>query len=139
MWHTSIGTIIYDPHRGKMKSKTKWWAVVNVDREITRYYRWWVMNRYWIKLHQPSWDAHVSIVRGEKPEPELMHLWKKYHGKRIEFQYKHYVRQSGDTTVWDRPDHYWFVDVNCPFLLDIRRELNRPCNWNLHLTIGRTY
>ena len=139
MWHTSYGIIVYDPKRGKMKSKTDWWAVLNVDREITRYYRWWVKKELWINLHQPSWDAHVSIIRGEKPTPELMHLWRKYEGRKVEFSYKHAVRKSGDTTGNDRPGWYWFVDVRCEFLLDIRRELQRPCNWNLHLTIGRTY
>lgn len=122
-----------------MKGRTKWWAVLNVDTEITRYYRWWVKRRYWLDLHKPSWDAHISIIRGEKPKHNLLHLWKKYDGMQVEFSYKHEVRQSGDTTGWDRPSHYWFVDVDCPFLIDIRREMKRPCDWNLHLTIGRTY
>lgn len=90
---------------------------------------------------QAVMDAHISIIRGynDRPTPELEHLWKKYDGQRVEFKYSHNVRQSGDTTGWDRPDHYWFVDVDCPVLMDIRREMNRPTNWNLHLTIGRTW
>lgn len=138
MWFKATGIIKYDPPRGKMKRKTDWWCVLNTDNEICRYYRWWVQNRYWIKLNQPSWGAHVSIVRGEKPEPHLMHLWKKYNGHKVEFEYSHNVRQSGDTTGWDRPDNYWFVDVRSDFLLNIREELNRPTHWNLHLTVGRT-
>lgn len=138
MWHTGTGIIKYDPFRGGMKKKTTWWAVLNVDKEITRYYRWWVKNRYWIDLCQPSWDAHISIIRGEEPADHLKHLWKKYDGQKVEFKYSHNVRQTGDTTN-DRPDHYWFVDVECPFLMDIRTELERPTNWKLHLTIGRTW
>ncbi len=136
---TSTGTIIYDPYRPGMKKKTDWWAIVTVDKEITRYFRWWVMKEYWIDLYRPSWDAHISIIRGEKPTPDKMHLWKKYHGQKIEFQYSLNIRQSGDTTEGDRPDHYWFVDVECPMLKQIRDELGRPSNWNQHLTIGRTY
>jgi len=139
LWFKSKGRIIYDPSRGRMKKKTDWWAIVTVDREITRYYRWWVMNRYWINLHQPSWDAHISIIRGEKPRDDLMHLWKKYDRMEVEFEYSHNVRQSGDTPGCDRPDHYWFVDVRCPMLKTIREELERPTNWNFHLTIGRTW
>lgn len=139
MWHESTGRIVYDPRRGGMKKRTKWWCVLNVDKEITRYYRWWVKRRYHIQLHKPSWDAHVSIFRGEQPEDHLMHLWKKYDGMKIPFKYKHDVRQSGDTTGWDRPDHYWFVEVDCPFIMDMREEMNRPTKWKLHLTIGRTY
>lgn len=130
MWHESTGIIKYDPPRPGLRKKRDWWAIVKVDREITRYYRWWVKSRYWIDLCQPSWDAHISIVRGEKPEHHLMHLWKKYDGHKVNFKYGHDVQQNG---------HFWFVDVDCPFLLDIRKELNRPTNWNLHLTIGRTW
>lgn len=130
MWHESVGTIKYDPPRPGLKKKKDWWAIVKVDREITRYYRWWVKKRYWIDLCMPSWDAHISIVRGERPERHLMHLWKKYDGHKVTFKYGHDVQQNGQ---------FWFVDVDCPFLLDIRKELNRPTNWNLHLTIGRTW
>jgi len=136
MWHIGTGIIKYDPFRGNMKNKTNWWAVLEVDREITRYYRWWIQNQKWTHLHQPSWDAHVSIVRGEKPEPNLMHLWKKYDKQRIEFKYKHEVIQ---TTKDNKGGPYWYVEVECPFLKNIRDELNRPSNWALHLTIGRTY
>ena len=97
-WLTSVGKIKYDPYRGSMKNKTEWWAVLEVDREITRYYRNWInkevfnpmeinhdnqpkemKEKYPVTiLHPPSWDAHVSIIRGEKPRNDLMHLWKKY-------------------------------------------------------------
>jgi len=133
MWHTGYGYIKYDPYRGGMKKRTNWWAVVEVDREITRYFRWWVKKEFWIDLKQPSWDAHISIIRGETPPKHLQHLWKKYDGQRIEFRYKHHVRQSG------RPDHYWFVEVDCPLLKQIRDEFGFPSNWKQHITIGRTY
>ena len=139
MWHTGYGYIKYDPYRGGMKRRTNWWAVVEIDREITRYFRWWVKKEFWIDLKQPSWDAHISIIRGEKPPEHLRHLWKKYDGQRVEFKYKHHVRQSGDTTGKDRPDHYWFVEVDCPLLKQIRDEFGFPSNWKQHITIGRTY
>ena len=135
----STGTIIYDPHRGKMSKRTDWWAVVNVDKEITRYFRWWVKKELWVDLYQPSWDAHISIIRGEKPPEDKMHLWKKYHKQKIEFEYSLNVRQSGDTTGWDRPNPYWFVEVHCPLLKQIRDEFGFPSNWKQHITIGRTY
>ena len=134
----STGKIIYDPKRADMKRRTDWWCVVDVDREITRYLRWWVKKELWIDLCHPSWDAHISVIRGEKPKPNLMHLWKKYHGEKVEFTYDLNIRQSGDTTG-DRPGHFWFVNVECPKLVDIRKELKMPYNWRLHLTFGRTY
>ena len=132
MWHTSTGIIQYDPPRPGMKRRTEWWAIIKVDREITRYYRWWVMNRYWIDLKQPAWDAHISIVRGEKPSKNKMHLWKKYHGQLVEFKYSHNVFQA------EKPE-FWVVEVDCPMVRQIRREFGFPSNWNSHITIGRTY
>lgn len=138
------GVLIYDPYRGKMKRNTNWWIVVNTDDEIARYYRWWVMRRYWIDLKDPSWGAHISVLRGGKPRDEKQHLWKKYQGEKIDFAYSPNVRQSGDTTGGDRPNHFWFVDVWSDRLTEIRKELGfttvfdgKPIKY--HMTIGRTY
>lgn len=137
MWNSSKGIIKYDPHRFGMKKKTEWWAVVQVDREITRYFRWWVQRQFHVELSSPSWDAHVSIIRGERPSRDKRHLWKKYHNQKIDFRYSNIIRQSGDTTK--RPGTYWFVEVDCPMLIDIRDEFGFPSDWKLHITIGRTW
>ena len=140
MWHKSTGKIVYDPYRGNLKKKPHWWCVLEVDKEITRLFRWWIQSELHVKgLCKPSWDAHISIIRGEKPTPELMHLWKKYNGEEVEFEYKQNPRRTGDTTGGDRPDNYWFVDVKCQRLKDIRAELKRPTDWGLHMTVGRTW
>jgi hypothetical protein len=137
-WHTGTGTIKYDPFRFGMKNKTKWWAIVQVDKEITRYYRWWVKNQFWIDLCQPSWDAHISIIRGETPNINKRHLWKKYDKQKIEFIYQHNVRRNDNTNL-NQPNFYWFVDVKCLKLTEIRNEFEFPSNWDFHLTIGRTW
>lgn len=131
MWHESTGVIKYDPPRPGMKRRTKWWAIVKVDREITRYYRWWVWNRYMIELKQPSWNAHISIIRGETPPESKLHLWKKYNGKKIQFKYSHFVKQA-------KKQQFWIVEVHCPFLKEIRDEFGFPSNWKQHLTVGKT-
>ena len=130
---------MYDPPRPGMKKRTQWWAVVNIDREITRLFRYWVNKELHVDLKQPSWDAHISIIRGERPPEDKLHLWKKYNGQKIEFEYDINVRQSGDTTGNDRPNHYWFVDVTCPLLKQIRDEFGFKSDWKQHLTIGRTW
>lgn len=136
-WLTGSGIIRYDPPRPGLSKKKDWWAIVEIDREITRYYRWWVQRRFHVELKQPSWDAHISIIRGEKPHPDKMNLWKKYNGKRIEFKYSNYIRQSGDTKPG--PNSFWFVEVDCPFLTEMRDEFNIPSDWKQHITIGRTW
>ena len=140
MWLPGKGVIIYDPPRPGLKSRNTWWCVVNVDRELTRYYRWWVLREKHIDLCQPSWDAHISVIRGEKPEDES--LWKKYHKQTVEFTYRHCPRQTGDKndkTAFNSPDNFWFIDVKSPKLTAIRDEFGFPSNWNFHLTFGRVW
>lgn len=132
------GVLVYDPPRAKLKRRTEWWCVVNVNESIGVYYRWWVKRALHIELFRPPHPAHVSVIRGEKPPDDLKHLWRKYNGQWINFRYSPVVRHSGDTTH-DRPGNYWFVEVECPELSRIREEYGFPCKWKYHLTIGRTY
>ena len=127
------GRIVYDPFRAGMKKRTEWWAVIEVDKEITRYYRWWLQRTYHLQLDAPAWDAHISIFRGEKPKPELQHLWKKYDGQIVEFSFmpNPYCADVEDGR------HFWVIDVDCPIVNDIRREMCRPTQWAPHITIAR--
>lgn len=130
---TTEGRIIYDPARPGMKRGTDWWVIASVDRDITAYYRWWVRNRYHIQLCEPAWNAHVSIVRGERIRPEFQEAWKRLHGKKIQIQYGHVVKQ-----VEAKP-HFWYVSAHAPEIDEIRGELGLPTNFSYHLTVGRTY
>jgi hypothetical protein len=136
MRYESKGVLYYNPKRGKNQDAS-WWLILDVDKELTRYYRWWVMREFGLRLHEPSWNAHATIVRGEAP-PNI-HAWKKYEGREIVFSVQHVVRQAGDTTGWDRPDCYWFVDIFSSELSMIREELGFPPKEKYHITIGRTY
>ncbi len=149
MWHTGTGVIQYDPPRGRMKKKVDWWCVINVDTEITRYYRWWVEKELHVKgLHPPSWDAHISVVRGSndirsydrdfpKPYPNAKELWKKYNGEVVEFQYQHNPQRGKDRVELE--GSFWNVEVLCPRGTAIRKELGLKHDWPLHLTFGRTW
>lgn len=131
-WFNSTGRVVYNPRRPGLKNQ-KWWAVMEVDREITRYFRWHVLWNWGIKLYQPSWDAHVSIIRGERPSNDKIKLWKKYQGKKLDFKYSNLVFQA------DKKPEFWYVTIECPSLKDIRKEFGFPYDWNLHMTIGRTW
>lgn len=161
MWFKSSGIIRYDPPRPGLNSvdrkgrenRDKWWVVVNTDPEICRYYRWWVQTQELNPLgfekrkdairhgfhfiDQPSHGAHISVVRGEEPASEYKHLWKKYDRKKVEYEYSHDVRRTSISV--DGHDFYWFVDVRCKFLEDLRIELGRPVRWKFHMTIGRIW
>lgn len=144
--HRGVARVVYDPPRGDMRNRTSWWCVANVDREITRYYRWWIDKQINILkldgrgLCQPAWDAHISIIRGEKPSPDKMHLWKKYQGKTFNFEYAHVGQfYAVPPRKGEAPGIFFIVDVESPELLNIRREFGFKTDWKLHLTFGRTY
>ena len=137
-FHLGSGRIVYDPERPGMKARTTYWCVVNTDNAIAAYYRWWVLRMYGVFLHQPAWGAHISVIRGEKPQD--LSLWRKYQGETVHFAYAHDVKQTGGNRPdgTPRPDNFWFVEVECPRLIEIRKELDLPTRFRLHMTIGRT-
>lgn len=130
--HEGFGYIKYDPYRANMKNKRKWWCVVQVDKEISRYYRWWIKKEYGLMIHQPAWDCHISVIRGERPKGSLIELWKKYDGIKVNFRYSINVY----------PNNYgkfFTVEVESNDLLHMRKELQLPTDYGLHITIGKTY
>lgn len=140
MWHQSRGVVVYDPPRPGMKRNTKWWCVINVDREITRYYRWWIVRQYHVKgLNPPSWNAHISVVRGEEPPNDLKQLWKKYHGEEVTFLYKHDPYRGNAVGRKSKEGAFWQVEVECELGMEIRKEFGFRTHWPLHLSVGRVY
>lgn len=141
-FHRGSGIVVYDPYRGSMKRRSRGWCVVEVDTEITRYFRWWIQREKHIHLQPPSWDAHISIVRGERYDSSVQHLWKKYHGQKIDFDYQHIntfkSARSGLKNGADDGMYYW-VDVECSLMDDIRSDLGLRKGWSFHLTFGRSY
>lgn len=144
------GILRYDPYRWDMKGNTDWWLVLNTDPEIVRYYAKQVVDNptvfdeTYIDLINPSWGSHISVVRGEQPRGKLTKLWKKYNGDKIEFEYSHIVRRSGDTTSGFLANQFWFIEVWCDRLHKIRSELGLPIQsregrpYTYHITVGRT-
>jgi hypothetical protein len=145
-WFKTTGVVRYDPPRGNMKNRTKWWCVIQADDDIARYARYWV-NKHVLNplalpgksLCHPAWGAHVSIVRGEKPPPGTEHLWREHEGKRIEFEYSNEAIQTGQDPTKPRPDHFWFLPIRCDLALGIRKDFGLYTSYTLHMTIGRTY
>lgn len=129
--------IIYDPHRGDMSRRTAWWCVADVDKEITRYCRWWLQYEKHIHLQEPAWNAHISIIRGEKPVYDRLHRWKEFHKKTLTFYWDHTDIKCDE----DRHNgglFYW-INVECPELDVIRSQLGLRTGFKYHITIGRTY
>ena len=134
--HTATGRIVYDPDRGNMKTRTEWWVVVRVDPEITRLLRWWVKKELFIDLHKQPWEPHISVVRGERPRanPEV---WGKYQDEVVTFDYV----QDPRKTKGGKNDQgwFWYVNVYCDRIQEIRSELGLRTFHHSHLTFGRIY
>jgi hypothetical protein len=78
------------------------------------------------KMLRPAWQEHVTVIRNE--EPPLQSLWQKYAGLSVDFCYNPLPRSNGA---------YWWVDVECPFLLEIREELGLSSpEIPLHMSFG---
>ena len=126
----SLGNLRYSP-QALGTSFFNWWLVVDADQEIGRLYRaLYKMEAFGCgSLQRPAWAEHVSVIRNEEPPENKKHLWKKYDGEPIEFEYIPVVRGNGQ--------HFW-LDVHCERALEIRTELGLPYqpDYGLHLTIG---
>lgn len=125
--YESIGRLHYYPVVSNDIKDNPWWLVVQCCDDLIKYYRWLVLKATGIKLAKPAWGAHISVIRGEKPPTE--ELWEKYQGKSISFLYSPIIYTD---------KKYWWLDVEAPFLLDIRQEcgLKREPEFALHLTVG---
>jgi len=132
-WFESTGTLIYDPHGRNVSTANKvsdpWWLLLMCDNEIIRYADWW-LKKQWVYTYGYSlYGSHISVVKGEKPVNKA--AWKKYHGKKIKFQYSNAINDNGK--------HWWHF-VKCDELGKIRTELGlpeKPPFFRYHITVGR--
>tara|TARA_Y100000310_G_scaffold344546_1_gene457882 strand:- start:2522 stop:2980 length:459 start_codon:yes stop_codon:yes gene_type:complete len=145
-WIKGQGTIIYDPPRPGLKKNTKWWCVVSVDRELTRYYRYFVSQNPTIfgttkfRVLPPAWDAHISIIRGEVIDPELRYLWKKYDREEIEFEYLPEIQITKPNPKKQRlndRDDFFFLPVRSEKMSRLRDELGKGYYPEFHVTVGK--
>lgn len=126
----TLGRLRYSPQL-LGNSPSKWWLILDCDfdGEIGRYYRHlhWLASHRCCELQRPSWLSHVTVIRDEQP-PNTW-LWGLYNGREVEIEYEPIVCDDGS---------YFWVNVSCPVLLDVREELGlaRKPLYPLHLSIG---
>jgi hypothetical protein len=88
--------------------------IVEVDPGIVDYYRA-LIPPWYPKLNRQMYAPHISVVRRETPPN--MDVWGKYEGENVEFFYSNVVHSG---TV------YWWLNVFCKRLEEIRLELGLP-------------
>lgn len=122
------GKICYDPVRGKKVDP--YWCIIEMDKEITRYYRYLFKKRFGYELYSPSFDAHVSVLKGEVT-PKMTDEWKYLDGKIVEIKY--------DSNLYWNKKHVW-LNTYCDEYFELRNYYNIE-NWNTkdygHCTVGK--
>ncbi len=108
---------------------TKWWLILECDREIGRYLRhlFEVAAHRTQCLQEPLWGAHVSVIRDEKPpNPDL---WEKLEGRQVCVEYDCEIELVNGFAV---------APARCEAALEYREILGLPREpkYPLHLTIG---
>jgi len=84
-----------------------------------------------LKLQKPRYDSHICVNYTEPPPDHKKHLWNKYAGQEIEFEYTNEIQTDGC---------YYWLPVKSEFLTDLRTELELPPLWcPLHLSLGSTH
>jgi hypothetical protein len=124
--YKTVGKLIFDPRKGT-KDFEPWWVLLNLDREIQRYYAWH-LERWGVEVCTGSqWGCHISVVKGEKPP--LVDKWGQKHSKFIKIEYDGRIR-------YDNGKHAW-IDVYSDELSDFRASLGLHRKRRFHITIGR--
>jgi hypothetical protein len=126
MEHRATGTLCYDPRLPDRFDP--WWVIVRCEEGLGMVLRQQVESAHGITLEPPPWGMHISVVSGE--EPPLVERWGHRADELVAFSYLPEPRRAGQ---------FWWVEVDCPELLDVRAALGLPREpaRPLHMTLGR--
>lgn len=126
VFHTP-GKIIYDPKRNGMKTNNENWCVIEMDNALGDYYRHQFYKRFGIQLIKPSWDIHLSVLKGKTIIEDIP--WGYKNGTETNVIYGHELFWN-DTHVW--------LNCYCEDYWNIRNryETVKPIDQG-HITIGK--
>jgi len=114
---------------GKLKYGYGNRLVVNVDPELTRFYRSLIPK--YIYFNIPKYYPHITVVRGKYEAPLITEAWGKRDGEIVYFEYSPNIK-FGDPYIW--------LTVRSEHIGKIRQELGlKEYAWkfkNYHLTIA---
>jgi len=86
--------------------------VVDISPEMARFYRSFIPKC--VKFNPPKYYPHIIVVRGKYETPPNKHLWGKYQGQKVKFEYSPYI-------MIDRV--YIWLSVRSEEIKAVRREL----------------
>lgn len=127
-----FGPIHFDPVRRGIESKNR--AIIAVDPELGRYYRYWFNQRYGIVPEKPPWGTHITGIKYEAIPKDRREWWGAHEGQRVNYTYEPIIRHAFRPA--DHVDHYLFLRAQSDDLDRIRAFLGLDKKW-FHITIGK--
>ncbi len=131
MNYQSKGVLRYSPKLLGERTSGKWWAVLDCDEAIGRYYRelYWLTSYKCSKLLRPAWKEHINVIRDEEPPDAAKTFWERHSGEIINFEIIPGVQNNGE---------YYWVNIISPRLIEVRVELGLPPlpRYDFHLSVG---
>lgn len=137
--HQGMATLESDPTQGSQFDR--WWLIARGCNGLAAYYREMIAHRFDIRLLQPSFMSHISVISGERPKKNIQD-WKAFDKKKMAFSYSHDVFTNGE---------FWWLRIHSPEMNDLREHFGlcragiKTANgflngkYPLHLTIGKTH
>ncbi len=125
----ALGKIIVEPHKGRM--------VVEVSRDFSNYYNWFLSREYWISLGTPLHKPHITLSNSK------FHSginWKKamsYHGKQVEFDYDVNMVRGG----YNKGFIMFYIKIFSEELENLKKRIGvveGPNYKGLHITIANS-
>lgn len=115
VWHPSTGRLRYIGDDS---------LIVEIDPDIARYYR----NLFpkYNPINGTRYAPHITVVRTGRDEP-LKEFWGKYEGHKVDFIYCPFIERS---------EVYFWLNVLCKKLEDIREELGLPVITSMYAPDG---
>lgn len=121
--------------RGTIQYKGEW-ITVQAPHDVVNYYKFWVEKFKGKKISTSYHGTHITVLAGKHEKGLNKHpLWGKYEGREVEFKYSSRIRTDAD---WFTQGEYFWLEVECPFLGQLRQELGlKPTlKFPYHLTVG---
>ena len=120
------------PHVSKKHLAHADWKTVVIallDRDITKYYSWFLYKRFGLDLVQPLRGGHITFVSDRTEEiSNFAETKEKWHNKIVDIALDLNVRTNGN---------HWWLKVTCPEFDVIRTELGLTEPFmSYHMTIG---
>lgn len=128
--------LVFDPpvvtKKHNKQSSWKYTAMLLLEDDTDKYYRWLIERRFGLKLNQPLRGSHITFIndRIEDNYDKIVEVAKFFNGKTASFEYDPSELRTNNT--------HWWLKVYSDDLLNFRElcGFTRNPYFGLHLTIG---